>query len=273
MTHPTEGELQAHLDGALSEKRKEEVAVHLRHCSPCREILGELRGFAGVADRALSELDTFPPPVRRARQTVRDRLAASPSRPRPRPSTRRWSRAAVVVLLLAATAGALMAEPVRSWLGHRWADVRELVGIETPVVPSSVLPPEAWPEKVGEGSTDEPVGDTPPAPAPVGVHLDAREGPLEISLLGLDVGQMVAVRLVDTTVAAVFTTRGRFTRGPGRLMLQDGADPITVELPQGNSSRLLIDGLVYVEVGPDGPEVLRGLVSRSDHQIRVRRVE
>jgi hypothetical protein len=115
MTHPTDGELLALLDGELPELEQRQVLRHTAECPGCTERLAVIRQ-ASQATGALLELLSPPEPV----------LALAEVTHRARRARMRRSGliAAAVTLLVAATAGATVGRPyVRAVAARIWAAV------------------------------------------------------------------------------------------------------------------------------------------------------
>ena len=53
-THPDEGTIRAHLDGELGWLARAACAMHLRRCTECRALLGELTALDARAARLLA---------------------------------------------------------------------------------------------------------------------------------------------------------------------------------------------------------------------------
>src|SRR5579871_2033817 len=84
MTHCwSEGELRAYLDGELPVRDMERLAVHLRECSACHALHGELGARAARLNRWMEVLPESQTPIR------------MPAPPRPARVARRWAGAAV----------------------------------------------------------------------------------------------------------------------------------------------------------------------------------
>ncbi len=60
MTHFSDGELQAYLDGELTQEGTREMEGHLLSCSKCIEALNQLDIAGRVTTCALTALDTLP---------------------------------------------------------------------------------------------------------------------------------------------------------------------------------------------------------------------
>ena len=60
MTHFSDGELQAYLDGELKQEGTREMKGHLLSCSKCIEALNQLDIAGRVTTCALTALDTLP---------------------------------------------------------------------------------------------------------------------------------------------------------------------------------------------------------------------
>lgn len=115
MTHPTDGELRALLDGELPELEHRQVLQHMVECGGCTERLATIRQ-ASQATGALLELLAPPEPALA--------LADVPRRARQARIRRSGLIAAAVTVLVAATAGATVGRPyVQAVAARIWAAI------------------------------------------------------------------------------------------------------------------------------------------------------
>lgn len=267
MTHFSDGELQAWLDGELKEEDTREMERHLRSCPECMAVRNELDSAGRMATLALTELDTLPDPVvsragsEEQLRAIRDRAAAR----RHRRARRRWALAASVILALAASL-AVPASPLRAWLIRAWEQV--VFVFQGPAAePASPQGGDAAPE-----SSPDPVRPSdPPADEPLaatveaGLHANAVDLPVEILLNDLTPGAEIRVIFVGGTQAGVFAAvDSRFTTGPGRLEAWVSGGQARVEVPRAARQLLLLgNGQPFLEKNGDSLSV-RGPVLERD---------
>ena len=246
MTHFSDGELQAYLDGELKQDDSRERGRHLKSCSECRAALSRLDIAGRVASHALKELDLLPEPGARTgsevcMHAVRRRVAAR----RLRRTRRRWALAASVVLAVAASV-AVPASPLRAWFVRAWEQVVLVFqgpGLEPASSQGADQAPEV-PATSVQPSSSEPGSDQPAeAAGEAGLHAQVSNLPLQILLHDLTSGAEVRVVFVEGTQAGVFAAAdSRFTSGPGRLEAWVSGERARVEVPRTAGRLLLLAG-------------------------------
>jgi anti-sigma factor RsiW len=232
MSHATEGQLQAYLDGEAGGGDRASVQEHLRRCGECAAALAELRAVSESAAQAFALLDAPAPSVRHALARFE---AARGARPRRRFETGRRAlvRAAMLVLAVAGVASAAIpGSPVRRWLAMA---TERVAGVLTPA--------------------ERPAAEAPlPAPAMeamAGASAVPAQGRVRVVLAEVAEGTTVRVLLVDggrAIVRADETSGARFTSGPGRVEAR-GVElgQIIVELPRNALvATVELDGQVVV---------------------------
>jgi hypothetical protein len=251
MAHPSEGLLQAFIDGEVAADERARVAAHLEQCAECRAELHELRVAAAAFSAALAHAD-LAPDLERARAAVaaramrRSAASAAPERVRliPREPARvaavrrAFLRAAVLVLLVAGAASAAVpGSPVRRFFVNLWHQTSRLFA---PRTASRTLPPRVR-------ISSQPA----PAPAlPAGVSVMARDGGVHILLHEPAPGLRVLVRMVPGARASVEASgaaaSATFRTGPGRIEVNGaGAGDLRITIP-----RLADRALVEVDGRP-----------------------
>lgn len=244
MSHPTEGELRAFLDGEASGTESGEIEAHLQVCASCRALRDELVDNAALIREALERL-VGDPATARARRAVERRLSRTrgaadglreddPRRSREaeslggstRPARSRRRRrdllraAAVAVLLLAGVSAALPGSPVNAWL-LRTLDRDAAVG-EDPV-------PGPGGATVGPSSVDSAEGSA----DDVAVRVEPRDGMVRVELRRVDPGTRVRIVLVDGGRAGI-SARGAegFRSGAGFVAVTGPGELVTIDLPR-----------------------------------------
>ena len=271
MTHFSDGELQAYIDGELKEDDTRAMERHLISCPECMAARNQLDSAGRIATLALTELDTLPEPVvspagsEERIRAIRDRAAAR----RHRRARRRWALAASVILALAASV-AVPASPLRAWLVRAWeqvvfvfqgpsAEPASLEGGDT--ASGSPANPDQPSEPRAEEST------APPGEA--GLHAYAADLPVEILLHDLTAGTRVQVVFVDGAQAGVFAAAdSRFTSGPGRLEAWVSGERARVEVPRAARRLLLLgNGQLFLEKDGDSLSVGGPVLERDQNGI------
>lgn len=231
MSHFTEGVLQAYLDEEVVADARAQVSAHVSGCADCAVRLQELRGASASFATAMAALDREPI----AQATLAElRLRAEQRSWRDRLRTARWpwTRAAIVVLSVAAVAAA-PGSPVRGWLVGAWAAITP-----EPAVPVAT---------VKESPTPERVPDT-----PTGFQIAPASGRVRIMLQGQPDGTTVHVVLVDAEKASIeASTVGdspRHRKGSGWFeLVGGGTGDIRISLPRSlTSATVEVDGRVFV---------------------------
>lgn len=148
--HLTDGDLRAHLDGALPPPEAARAAAHLAHCLPCQQQADLLRARAGAVGLALAHLDAATPPphtAAEARRTLARRLPR-PSQETPPMISRlfapRFRGAWAALAAAAALFVALLFPPVRALAD----DFLGLFRVQRIVV--APLNADAFPEGTGD---------------------------------------------------------------------------------------------------------------------------
>ncbi len=237
MNHPSEGVLQAFLDGELAADERARVAAHLEACVDCRAALEELRAAATLfatavrhGDVAVAEgrLSATRAAIQRRAETRRARPALQilpPSGARAATVRRAFLRAAVLVLLVAGAASAAVpGSPIRRFFVGLWHETTRLLGL-APAAPSAPAPVRVAPA---------------PAPAPTppsGVSVLPAEGQVHIVVLDAARGLKVHVRVLDTDRASVEAdgpaASAHFRTGPGRIEVSGGgAGDLRIGIPR-----------------------------------------
>lgn len=250
MTHFSDGELQAYLDGEIKPDDKREVQSHLRSCPKCLAAVNQLEVAGRVATGALSELDTLPG-VKTPRNEAEERMRVIRRRAAGRRGrTRRQRLLAAGVILVIGASVALPASPLRAWLVRAWEQV---VLVFDGAGTEPALPPGA---DSASGSTEgsppppEPRPEDASAPAEeAGLHADASSLPVQILLHDLLPGTEIQVVFVEGTQAGIFAAvDSRFRSGPGRLEAVVRGERARVEVPRGADNILLLaDGQPLLE--------------------------
>lgn len=218
MNHPSEGVLQAFLDGELAAPERERVAGHVGGCPVCGAELEELRSAAARFSSAM-RLGDVAPDVAAARTAIQQRPARPVLRLLPTRSARTVEvrralmRAAVLVLLAAgAASAAIPGGPVRRFFVALWNQTtRFFTG--RPATPTPV-------------ARKAPSGAPAPVAPPAGVSVMPYDGQIRIVVHEPARGLRVRVRVVDADRASVEASGGaataRFTTGPGRIEVTGG---------------------------------------------------
>ncbi len=248
MTHPSEGVLQAFIDGELAADERARIAAHLEGCADCR---GELEGLRAAAalfstavrrgDIAVAERDlagTRAAILRRA-EARRGRPALQilpPSGERAVAVRRAFLRAAVLVLLVAGAASAAVpGSPVRRFFVGLWHETTRLLGFR-PEAPRAPVPVRIAPAPA-------------PAPAPPsGVSVLPEDGQIRIVVHDAARGLRVHVRVLDTDRASVeadgLAASAHFRTGPGRIEVSGGgAGDLRIGIPRSaERASVAVDG-------------------------------
>jgi anti-sigma factor RsiW len=285
MGHPTEGSLQAYLDGETDGLEKESVRAHLSRCEPCRSMAEAQEEASAQVSRALLPLDREPSlPLEEARrllyarrgspggvQSVRERAVGGRARhsslngiPLPLPGGRRilplpWA-ASIALLLTAGAVSALPGSPVREWLVRGWEAVAgsgsRPAGAESgvPVDPETVTAPE------------------PGTPAEIGASIPAGDEGVELWITGLPAGADLRVVWVDGNMAGIFAGEGtRFRTEPGRLDAEAPPGAVRVEIPRDLGRVVVgVDGRVLVRVSGDDVDILGPIQRRTPMEVLLR---
>ena len=219
--HPSEGELQAFLDGELPADERARVAAHLAECGDCRAELAQLRAAGEIFSAAVHRIDTVTAAAVTAAHTAVLHRAGSrrsgrpalqilpPSGARAVAVRRAFLRAAVLVLLVAGAASAAVpGSPIRRFLVGLWHETTHLFGVR-PAAP----PP---PARIRVAPAPR------PAPSlPSGVSVLPENGRVSVVVQGAAPGLRVHVRVLDTDRASVEAdgpaTSAHFRTGPGRI--------------------------------------------------------
>lgn len=130
MTHATEGQLVAWMDGEIDDSAAAELSDHLAVCAACAGELSELRRLSASAHAALGLLDASPPMLRARASIAAARVRSGSGRGRRLSwaGLSGFARAAMLVLALAGVATAVVpGSPVRIALEATFARVAEVV--------------------------------------------------------------------------------------------------------------------------------------------------
>lgn len=224
MSHPTEGELRAFLDGEIPEGKTVRIREHLADCSRCRTVRDELVGNESLVREALDRV-VGEPDVVHARRAVEERLA-EPGRDDGPTRGRGWRRpdlfraAALAVLLLGGVSAALPGSPVNTWL------LRTL-DRGAPVSAGDAGRQEG-PQSRADGSTG-----TPERADDVGIRVEPREGTIQVELTEVSPGTRVEIVLVDADRVGISAPRADgFRSGSGVVGVTAPGELITIELPR-----------------------------------------
>ena len=206
--HPSEGALQAYLDGEILSEPREALDRHLLGCEVCREALAQLDSFALRTREALGRVDVAPPSLERVRWRIRSARAGRRSQ-----MHRRVAVAASLVLV----AGAGWAAVAPGSPFRRPAEVEQVasVAVEAPAAEQAV-----------ELST---------ATEPRGVAVPPEAGGVSVVFEGVGAGSSVVVYLVDAdraTVTAPPASRFEASEGSARVVVTEPAAELVVELPR-----------------------------------------
>jgi hypothetical protein len=227
MSHFTEGALQAYLDEEVGADARAQLNAHMSECAECAARLQLARESNATFAQAISMLDLPAVPsvelanlrVRAQQQEWRERL---------RGASRRWSRAAILVVGISALAvAAVPGSPVREWLIGAWT------AMTAPDVPARTPALEQAPES--------------PAESPTLVNVTPVSGRVRIALQGPARGTRVHVALVDADKATVETVASRFRHGTGFLEVSEVTGEVHIALPRSVAAAYVeVDGRVYV---------------------------
>jgi hypothetical protein len=209
--HPSDGQLQAYLDGEDPNGSRDGVEGHVLGCGVCRERVEELKALQTRVSAALRSLD--PDPATAERAEVLWNIRRERARRRSGAHRQRLAAAAVVVLLLGAGAAAasLPGSPVRVWLG--W---------------------EVEPTPAETAALDG-----------ADLVLDLRDGTGRVELFGLDRGTEVRVRIVPGDQVEVAAPVGAsFETGPGWATVRGGGEgALSVSFPAHTRfGEILVEG-------------------------------
>jgi hypothetical protein len=285
MGHPSEGTLQAHLDGETGGLEKESIRAHLRGCEACRSRAGIQEEASAQVSEALllldRELSMSPEEARRLVYARRRSFSGSHSGqgraadgrarhssrngiPLPLPGGRRilplpWA-ASIALLLTAGAASALPGSPVREWLAQGW----EAVSGSGP-----------GPADAGSGMPVDLETVTAPEPvdrAEIGASILADNQGVELWISGLPAGADLRVVWVDGNMAGIFAGEGtRFRTEPGRLEAEAPPGAVRVEIPRSLRRVVVgVDGRVLVRVSGDEVDILGPIQRRTPMEVLLR---
>jgi hypothetical protein len=224
--HPSEGVLQAYLDGEVLSEPREAVDRHLLACGACRDVLAQLDHLAQRTRETLARIDVASPPVEAARWKVR--RARSSRRP---PLYRRVAVAASLVLVAGAGWAAM----------GPGSPFRRVAVVDEALSTAAEAPPA---EQAVELSA---------APEPRGVAVPPEEGSVSIVFEGVGAGASVVVYVVDgdrATVTAPPASEFEAGEGSARVVVTEPAAELVVELPRTllAAEIRVNDGVVYLSV-------------------------
>jgi hypothetical protein len=285
MGHPSEGTLQAYLDGETDGLEKESIRAHLGRCETCRSMAEAQEEASGRVTRALLLLDREPAAspeealrlvhgrqgVAGAPPTWRQPAVEGPSHPSPggglsRPRFGGWRTlplpwaASIALLLTAGAASALPGSPVRGWLLQGW---EALVGSH-----SQVLDAETGTAVHSEAVVTPEASD----PVETGASILAGDEGVELWIRGLPPGADLRVVWVDGNMAGIFAGEGtRFRTEPGRLEAEAPPGTVRVEIPRSLSRVVVgVDGKVLVRVSGDEVDILGPIQRRTPMEVVLR---
>lgn len=231
MTHLSDGEIAALLDGELTENRVRRVEEHLEDCDRCDRRRDEL---ADISDRLDATLERgLEPPA------DIESAAGEPEGWSPYGGLK--AAAAVIVLVgvgaLAADA-ALPGSPLRDLVARA---VDELPGVDRPV--PTVEPPGETTDRSRKTAAD---ADTAPGeptrPARRGLAVSPAGGELVLRIVGAPEGTPVRVQITEQSRGRISARGGTFRTNPGRLAVVNPAPgEIRVSAPRSGEWRLEID--------------------------------
>lgn len=231
MTHLSDGEIAALLDGELTKDRVRRVEEHLEDCDRCARRRDEL---AGVSDRLDATLERgLEPPAG---------LGSTAAEPEGWGLYGGLKAAAAVIVLVGAGAlaadAALPGSPVRDLVVGA---VSELAGVDR-FVPA-VEPPGGTTDRSrqAEGTADTAV-DGPARPARRGLAVSPVDGRLVLRISGAAEGTRVRIELTEEPRGRISARGGTFRTDPGRLaVLNPAPGEIRVSAPRAGEWRLEID--------------------------------
>lgn len=228
MTHLSDGQIAAHLDGELADERARRVGEHLRECGRCARRRDELAEISGRLDATLERGLEPPADI--------EPTAEEPGR---------WRRfgglkaAAAVVALVGAGAlaadAALPGSPLQD-LVVRAADA--LPGVDRPT--PTVEPPDDAADRTGatDATVDSATGEA-SRPARRGLAVSPVDGRLLLRISGASDGTAVHVDLTGDARGRISARGGTFRTDPGRLEILDPAPgPIRVSVPREGQWRI-----------------------------------
>lgn len=240
MAHPSEGVLQAFIDGELAADERARVSAHLEQCADCRAEVEQLSVAAAAFAGAMAVYGAQPD-LPRARAAIQSRSVARPRVLRliPREPSRATAvrraflRAAILVLIAAgAVSAAVPGSPVRRFFVNLWQQTTHLFVASRPAAPP-VRHPRAAP-------APEPT----PAP-PSGVSVLPLQGQVTILVHTPAPGLRLHVRVTDTDRASVEASgpasSAHFRTAPGRIEVTGGGTgDLRVGIPR-TASRAAVD--------------------------------
>lgn len=245
MSHPTEGELRAFLDGEASDSEAARIEGHLQVCEACeslrrdlveneavvRQALERLAGNPDSAaarravERRLSRVGEAPDTLREDGSAVRSgRVDAGETPIGPAPGRLRWPdllrAAAVAALLLAGVSAALPGSPVNAWI-LRTLSRAGAAGTDPGASVDGELSGPSATDAPGEGADG------------VAVRVGPNNGVVRVELGRVDPGTRVRIVLVDGERAGISAERADgFRSGSGFLGVIAPAGVVTIELPR-----------------------------------------
>lgn len=254
--HLDDGTLQALIDGELPPGERAAAEAHLAACAACA---AEMRGLAGVHERAgmlLGRTDV-PAPVAQATMSLRARRLRAGRYVEVR---RTLARAAVLLLAVVGVAAAVPGTGVRQWVAETI-----LPGEKAPIRPEMRRAPVPAP-----AAQTAPAAEAPPS----GVSIRADGGAVRVVLSRVAAGVEIRARLVDGELAGVLArgpaaTGARFRTAPGKIEVLDaGAGVLEVRVPRSaRAASVEVNGRVYLAKDGDvlratAPAPARGPVIR-----------
>ncbi len=227
--HPTEGVLQAYLDGEVLSEPREALDRHLTACEECRGQLADLDDLASRAREALAGIDLSTPALAEALWEVRRARAAR------RAHVHRRGRVAVAASAVLVAGAGLAAMAPGSPLRRLWE------------------PAETLPVAV---ATSEQALELAAVSEPRGVGVPPQDGAVSVIFEGVPAGSSVEIHIVDeerATVVAPEASRFEAGEGSARIAVSGPEAELRVELPRAlASAEILVNGeVVYRSVGGD----------------------
>jgi hypothetical protein len=285
MGHPSEGELQAHLDGEMVGVERDSLQAHLRVCPVCRSTAEAQERASTRVALGLSLLDREPslaPEEARnrvhARLRVGNGVGSGMETARRRPGHRLsrsgisipflasgrsvplpWA-ASIALLLTAGAVSALPGSPVREWLVQKWGGLTE-AGSPAAEVETTAAPGE-----------EDPTAPAAVDPGEIGASILADDGGVELWIRGLPAGADIRVVWIDGNMAGIFAGEGtRFRTEAGRVEAEAPPGPVRVEIPRSLGSVVVgVDGTVLLRMSGGEVDVLGPVQHRTPLEILFR---
>lgn len=272
MSHQTETDMRAYLDGELDDVPALIVERHMAECADCAAVAAELHETAGIFTAAMARMDAAEPEHWRAADSWTEALPASarvrvvptvidPERVIPIGRGRQPASAAPAADHAGASAPA--ASPRRSVGGAAWrwaAAVVLLAGAGGAAALTNVFGLAAAPDASGEPVAIE-ATTTAPDPGSV-VFVTPVDGVVEVVLSRAPAGSRVIVTRSDDPDVGIEVSGGSVPRivptaGRGLVDLADREAVVRIGVPAGLTSVTVVwEGRIVVRV--EGGEVTPG---------------